>query len=297
MRFNDIVNEIKACSLDLRKTDIVDNLLSPIAEGFNLRTQKGNEFDFVTSSRVSELLTSDKIPECLILAFTQQSFTKVINTAVNNFINFNYQIIDLDGAFKNICRLCKRDLSIYKGYNKEKLCKVLADCLHDYFSQKYKALNVKRNLPGFKPVNTSLFVTLIEGILNIDDSANMPKRSLKDYKLEQKLDLNKIDGVLREKIEMYADNYYDKIEIALHQLSLKDLNIINRFLLKMGNFYIELREKYNISSSNHDLIIQNSQAILDYIKMKILSSISNTKIEKAYEEDLGDYAFGCQINV
>jgi len=156
---------------------------------------------------------------------------------------------------------------------------------------------VKRNLPGFKPVNTSLFVTLIEGILNIDDSANMPKRSLKDYKLEQKLDLNKIDGVLREKIEMYADNYYDKIEIALHQLSLKDLNIINRFLLKMGNFYIELREKYNISSSNHDLIIQNSQAILDYIKMKILSSISNTKIEKAYEEDLGDYAFGCQINV
>lgn len=135
MRFNDIVNEIKACSLDLRKTDIVDNLLSPIAEGFNLRTQKGNEFDFVTSSRVSELLTSDKIPECLILAFTQQSFTKVINTAVNNFINFNYQIIDLDGAFKNICRLCKRDLSIYKGYNKEKLCKALADCLHDYFSK------------------------------------------------------------------------------------------------------------------------------------------------------------------
>lgn len=40
--------------------------------------KKGNKFDFLQSNRVSELLTSDKIPECLILTFKQPSFTKVI---------------------------------------------------------------------------------------------------------------------------------------------------------------------------------------------------------------------------
>ena len=78
MRFTDIVDAIKVCSPELRKTDIVDGLLHPIADGFKLRNQKGNKFDFLQSNRVSELLTSDKIPECLILTFKQPSFTKAI---------------------------------------------------------------------------------------------------------------------------------------------------------------------------------------------------------------------------
>ena len=295
MRFTDIVDAIKVCSPDLRKTDIVDGLLHPIADGFKLRNQKGNKFDFLQSNRVSELLTSDKIPECLILTFKQPSFTKVITQAVDEFIDSYNQYIKLDSAFENLCQLCKRVSSIYKGNDNDRLRKALVDCLNDYFSQKYNALNMKVNPSTIKPVNTSLFVTLIEGVLNVNDSANMPKRSLKEYKLEQKLDLNKINGVLREKIESYADNYYDKIEVALHQLSLKDLNIINRFLLKMGNLYMEFREEYNIPSSNHNLIIQNAQAILDYIKMKILSSVANTPIEKAYDEDLDDYAFALVV--
>ena len=250
MRFIDIVGIIKTCSPDLRKTDIVDGLLHPIAERFHLRNQKGNEFDFLQSNRVSELLTSDKLPECLILTFKQPNFTKVVAEAVERFISDYYQLIKLDSAFESICRVRECKPSIYNGDDEERFRKALVDCLNDYFSRKYENLDMKANPSVSKPVKTSLFVTLIEGVINVGDSANMPKRILKPYKLEQKLDLNEIDGDLREKIEHYFDNYFDKIEFALRQLSLKDPNISNRFLLKMANLYLGFRVEYNIMASS-----------------------------------------------
>ena len=295
MRFSNIVDEIKVCSPDIRKTDIVDGILHPIANGFKLRNQKGKEFDFLTSSRVSELLTSDRIPESLILTFKQPSFTKVVAEAVNDFINSFHHLIKLDSAFENICRLRECKPSIYNGNGEERFRKALVDCLSDYFSQKYENLDMKAKPSVSKPVNTSLFATLIEGILSVGDPENMSKRALKPYKLEQKLDLNKIDGVLREKIELYFDDYFDKIELALRQLSLKDSNISNRFLLKMANLYLSFRVEYNIPSTDHGLIIKNAQAIIDYVQMKILSSVENSPIENAYEEEIGDYAFGLVV--
>lgn len=295
MRFTEIVDAIKVCSPDLRKPDIVDGLLHPIAEGFKLRNRKGDKLDFLTSSRVSELLTSDKLPECLILTFKQPSFTKVVAEAVNDFINSFHQLIKLDSAFENICRLRECKPSIYNGNDEERFRKALVDCLSDYFSQKYETLDMKAKPSVSKPINTSLFVTLIEGVINVGDPENMPKRALKPYKLEQKLDLNEIDGVLREKIEHYFDDYFDKIELALRQLSLKDPNIGNRFLSKMGRLYIDFREEYSIPSANHGLIIKNAQAIMDYAKMKILSSVESSPIENVYEEEIGDYAFGLVV--
>lgn len=295
MKLSDIVDAIKANSSGISKPEIVDGLLSPLCDAFAITNRRGNRIPFETSNRASEVLSSDLLPADLVLAYKQPDFSKSLQDTVDKFLNDYPQEIQKEHLFSTLCHLSDVEPQLFHGTMEERLKSILVDCLDKYFGEKYDAFNKCDKHMTTKPVNISLFVTLVKGVVDVGCLKDAQKRSLHPYTIEEKLDLNRIEGPLREKILNSFDAYYDRIESALKQLSVLDTNIRTRFRSAVSSYYFDFRIKYNLDTA--DKITQQTRPILDYVTRMILSKIENEKFKKVYQEELPDYAFALVVYV
>lgn len=295
MRFLYIVDAIKANSSSISKPEIVDGLLSPLCDAFAITNRKGNRIPFESSNRASELLSSDSIPADLVLAYKQPDFSKSLQDTADKFLNDYPQEIQKEHLFSALCHLSDAEPQLFHGTMEERLKSILVDCMDKYFGEKYDAFNKCDKHIANKPVNISIFVTLVKGVVEFGCLKDAQKRSLHPYTIEEKLDMNRIEGPLRERILNSFDAYYDRIESALKQLSVLDPNIRTKFRSAVSSYYLDFRIKYNLDTA--DKITEEARPILDYVTRMILSKIENEKFEKVYQEELHDYAFALVVYV
>lgn len=295
MKFLDIVDAIKANSAGINKSEIVDGLLSPLCDAFDIRNKYGNKYQFDVSSRASALLTSDSIPLRLVLEYTQPDFSEALENAVGKFLNGYPQELHSENLISDLCTLCKLDPDSYDGETYERLRMCLIDCLKRYFAKKYGSTDRGGRGNSIKSSNISIFVTLVKGMVDVNRFKENQKRNLQPYTMEEKLDLNRIEGPLREKMLDSFDTNFDCIEKALKQLSNFDPNIRTRFRSVVSGYYSDYLVKHDLRTAKG--ITDQARSILDYAKGRILTEIEDKQVAGIYQEELENYAFALVVYV
>ncbi len=293
MTLEKITHAIVDNSCKITNTTFVTAIFGTLCDNFELKNLRGNDFKW-NKKTVSVIITSNKIPPSILETFKLSDFPDMLLKSVRDFNEDYKERIGDESCAAALLSLFKSEKEKYPAISgleeiSDPIEKSLFDCLYQLFwqlSQDQKKLGL-----SVKPRNSSLFATIISSVAEMSNRGTPTSKHPSPYSLDDKMELNQIEGALKKKLSLSFDSYFDSIESAFDSLFNYDYSIKSKFLETINYYYLDYLSDKKLDPSSTSQIAAHASDIFTFISSTIMSNVESKNVSCCYEEQLPIYVW------